>query len=250
MKLIETSKVFIKRNASTILTCVGAAGVVATGISAVRATPKALTLLENAKQEKGEDLTKMETALVAAPVYIPAVLIGSATIACIFGANILNQRQQAALMSAYALLDNSYKEYRNKVKELHGDDADKEIREEVMKDKYANTEISFTDDKRLYYDAYSERYFKATAQQVMYAEHAVNRILNRDYGLYLNEYFELLGLEITDYGNYMGWSSSEMMDCYWDSWLEFEHEKVIMPDGLECTIIHMSIEPTFGWENY
>ena len=42
---------FLKRNASTILTCVGAVGVVATSVMAVKATPKALILLEKAKGE-------------------------------------------------------------------------------------------------------------------------------------------------------------------------------------------------------
>ena len=47
---------FIKRNASTILTVLGSIGVVATTITSVKATPKALRLIEDAKQEKGEEL--------------------------------------------------------------------------------------------------------------------------------------------------------------------------------------------------
>ena len=103
MSLLQSSMLFLKKNASTILTCIGSAGVIATSVMAVKATPKALALLENAETEKGEGLTKIEKIKVVGPAYIPAVLIGASTIACIFGANILNQRQQAALMSAYAL---------------------------------------------------------------------------------------------------------------------------------------------------
>ena len=113
-KLLRSSKLFLKRNSSTILTVVGATGVIATSVMAVKATPKALAMIEKAKEEKGEDLTKLETIKVAGPAYIPAAIAGISTIACIFGANILNKRQQAALMSAYALIDNSYKEYKNK----------------------------------------------------------------------------------------------------------------------------------------
>ena len=50
--LIPTSKTFFKKNGSTILTCFGAAGVIATAISAAKATPKALLLLEEAEKEK------------------------------------------------------------------------------------------------------------------------------------------------------------------------------------------------------
>ena len=38
---------------STVLTCLGGIGVVATSIMAIKATPKALELIEEAKKEKG-----------------------------------------------------------------------------------------------------------------------------------------------------------------------------------------------------
>ena len=249
--LLNSSKVFLKKNASTILTCVGAAGVVATGVMAAKATPKALQLLEEAEKGKGEELTKVEKVKVAAPAYIPAVLVGASTIACVFGANILNKRQQAALMSAYALLDNSYKDYKKKVAELYGEEADKEVRAEIAKDKYTDEEIELKDDgKQLYYDDYSGRYFEATAETLLRAENFVNRTLADTAGVFLNEYFEAVGLDRTDYGDYMGWSSCEMYDMTWSSWLEFYHEKVIMDDGLEVTIVKFGMEPTFDFENY
>ena len=91
---------FLRRNSSTILTCIGAVGVVATAVMAVKATPKALERIEHAKEEKGEDLTVLETINVAGPVYIPAAVTGVATIACIFASNTLNKHQQAMLTSA------------------------------------------------------------------------------------------------------------------------------------------------------
>lgn len=125
---------FLKRHSSTILTVMGAIGVGATTVIAVKDTPKALQILEEAKQEKGEDLTVKEKIVTAGPVYIPAIAVGVSTIACIFGANTLNKRNQAALMSAYALLDQSYKDYKRKVSDIYGKDADKKIIEEVAKE--------------------------------------------------------------------------------------------------------------------
>ena len=46
-------RLFIKRNMPTLLTCLGATGVVATAILAVKETPKVLNLLENSEKEKG-----------------------------------------------------------------------------------------------------------------------------------------------------------------------------------------------------
>jgi hypothetical protein len=248
--LLNQSKLFLSRNASTILTYTGGVGVIATAVMSIKATPKALALLDEAKEEKGEDLTKLEVVRVAGPSYIPAAIMGAATLACIFGANILNTRQQAALMSAYALLDNSYKDYKNKVKELYGAEADERVRQEIVKDKYTGDGFSDDNGKELFYDYFSERYFEATPAQVIQAEYEINHRLAIEYGVYLNEFYELLGLETVDYGNYLGWSSYELVESCWASWIEFKHEKVVMDDGLECTIISMSYEPTFDFENY
>ena len=56
-KLVCKTKWFLKRNGSTILTIGGAAGVIATAVVAVKETPKALYLLEQVREEKGEELT-------------------------------------------------------------------------------------------------------------------------------------------------------------------------------------------------
>lgn len=251
-KLLRQSKLFMKHNASTILTTVGAVGVVVTSVMAVKATPKALRLLEDAKQEKGEDLTKLEVIATAAPVYIPSVLVGTATIVCVFGANVLNKKQQAAMMSAYALLDQSYKDYKKKVDELYGEGSNKEIEHEIVKDKYDESDLTIDDEdgKELFYDAFSERYFRSTMADVLTAEYEINHILAQDCGVYLNEFYDQLGLDEVDYGDYLGWSTFELVETYWYCWVEFEHEKVTMDDGLECTIIHMLKEPTFGFEDY
>lgn len=246
--LVHHSKVFLKRNASTILTGIGGAGVVVTAVMSAKATPKALRLLDEAKKEKGEELTKFETVKTAAPAYIPAILVGASTIACVFGANILNKHQQAALMSAYALLDNSYKEYKAKVKELYGEEADQHVREEIAKDKYESTTVD--DDKQLFYDEYSQRYFESTTEDLLRAENELVRLVNDYGGAFMNDWFELIGLEPTDYGDYMGWSSCELYETYWSSWIYFEHTKTIMDDGLECVIVSLQTDPSFDFENY
>ena len=62
--LLRQSQLFIKRHGSTILTCTGGIGVIATTMSAVKATPKALQLIEKAEKEKGEKLSKWETGSI------------------------------------------------------------------------------------------------------------------------------------------------------------------------------------------
>ena len=109
-----------KKATPTILTCISAAGVVVTVALAVKATPKALKCIEKEKEvknaENGENLTRMETIAACWRCYIPAAATGIATIGCIFGANALNRRQQASLVSAYALASRSFNSYKQKVR--------------------------------------------------------------------------------------------------------------------------------------
>ena len=247
---VHQSKLFLKRNGSTILTCVGGAGVVVTSVMAVKATPKAMRLLEAAKDDKGEDLTTLETITVAGPAYIPTVLVGTGTIACVFGANMLSKRQQASLISAYALLDSSYKEYKGKVKELYGPDANDAVAEGIAKDKYEETDISDTEGKQLFYDSFSGQYFESTKERVLNAEYFLNRDLSmRDWAT-VNEWYEYLDIPTIDGGDDLGWSSGMNFDYYWQSWIDFGHSTVTMDDGRECTIISMYSEPSLGWEDY
>lgn len=251
-KLLSQSQLFFKRNGATVLTCVGGVGVIATSVLAVKATPKAMKRLDQAKEEKGEDLTKLEVVKVAAPAYIPAAIVGASTIACIFGANVLNKRQQASMASAYALLDQSYKEYKGKVQELFGEDANEKINEAIAKDKYDKEKVIESDDPgdRLFYDSFSGRYFESTIDKVQQAEYQINRDLSmRDWAT-VNEFYDYLGLEGIPGGDELGWSTGMNFDYYWQSWIDFGHQKVPMPEGLECIIITMFSEPCLGWDEY
>lgn len=242
------TKLYLKHNSPTILTCVSAVGLLATTVMAVKATPKAIKLLDDASCEKGEKLSKTEVVITAAPVYIPTAVMGVSTIVCMFGANALNRKQQASLISAYTMLNTSYKEYKNKVKELYGYEANKEVVSEIAKDHYTNDECS--GEKQLFYDEYSKRYFESTRERVLFAEYH----FNRNYALRgyapLNEFYEFLGVEKIDGGDAVGWSIDDAVESGYQ-WIDFEHELVELDDGLECYIITTPFLPTAnflrGW---
>ncbi len=259
-KVFRNAKLFLSRNSSTILTVIGGAGVIATSVLTVKATIKASKLVEEAKQEKGDELDKVEIIKTAGPAYIPAVLVGTSTIACIFGANILNKKQQASIASAYALLDASYKEYKGKLKDLYGDEAHQNIVNSIMVEKADDIDVNSsylctscdlsleenTGEPRLFYDEHSSRYFEATIEQVMNAEYHLNRnYILRGY-TYLNEFYEFLGIEETDYGSVLGWAPND--DGMY--WIDFNHRKVVLDDGLEVYVIEMPFEPSYDFLDY
>lgn len=260
--LARHTKSFLSRNASTILTIIGGFGVVGTAVLTAKATPKALVLVEEAKVEKGEELTTWETIKAAAPVYIPAVAAGAGTLMCIFGANVLDRRSQAAITSAYALVNEAHNRYKDKLKELYGEEAHNNIMDALMVEKAEEIRVSNynltsycdlsiadgTSEPRLFYDEYSNRFFETTVEQVMNAEYHLNRnFVLRGYA-YLNEFYEFLGLEPTDYGSKVGWSIDD--DCTF--WIDFNHRKALLDnDTLEAVIIETPWGPTIeAMEDY
>ena len=247
----------LKRNSPTILTVIAAVGVVGTTVAAIKATPKAMKLLEKASDEKNDELTKLEVVKIAAPVYIPTVAIGVSTIVCMFGANTLNRKQQAALVSAYALVSNSYKEYKDKLKELYGEEAHQNIVDSIVKEKAKDVKITSeslcsinsldaSEDEsavRLFYDEFSQRYFESTLAKVIQSEYHLNRNFNIRGYCDVNEWYDLLGLTRTGSEDYIGWSACKFYEDGMQPWIEFNHREVQLDDGLTCVVIEFPIEP-------
>lgn len=239
---------FLRKHSSTILTCLGAAGVVATSVLVGKETPKAEMAKAKATYEKGEKLTKFETFKVVAPIYIPSVIVGASTLGCIFGANILNKRQQAALASAYALLDSSYKEYVGKVKELYGTEGDTKVRTEIAKDHYAEEEdLSVAREKLLFFDFHTLNFFESTIEEVLSAEHRLNEMFTAAGYANLNDFYNLLGLPPIEGGNDIGWSVSSSDEFVNPARIEFQHEKIKLTDNMEGYLIVMQNEPVMDY---
>lgn len=253
-------KLFFKRNSSTLLTILGCAGVVTTAVLSARAAPKGKALLEEAELKKGEKLTVVEKTETVAITYLPAVLTGATTIFCICGAQILNQRQQASMASAYALLDQSYKDYRRKLKEMYGEEADQKIIEALAVEKsetvYVNCSYfgstcdlsvdGSTGTPILFYEEYSKRFFRATVEQVQNAEYHLNRNYAIGGSAILNELYSFLGLAPTDFGEVLGWAPTDEGEY----WIEFNHRRAKLKDGTEFYIIEMPFEPRVNYDDY
>lgn len=239
-------KLFFKRNSSTIVSCIGAIGVVATTGAAIFGTIKAVQVLEEAELEKGAKLENLEKAQVVAPYYIPTLVIGASTVFCIYGANRINKQKQASLISAYALLQNSFKQYKSKVLELYGNEADTRVNEAICNDHYeiGYPEIDSESGKCLFYDAYSDRYFESTLADVQYAEYHFNRnFVLRGYAD-INEFYRFLEIDTIPGGDVVGWSMEAGAMIYGYQWVDFYNVERELEDGTKYYHIHMPFQPT------
>lgn len=253
----------LKQASPTILSVLGAVGVVATVIMAVRATPKALERIEDAKETKnlknGEDLTRMETIAACWQCYIPATATGIATIGCILGANILNRRQQAALTSAYALLNRTYQDYRKSVKNVFGEEGHKRVLDDMAVERVSENHTIYTqgafesttldfcvpEEEHLFYDIYSDRQFASTIGKVLQAEYHLNRMFALNGSVSLNDLYNYLGLEPVKDGDDIGWWVDDNDEIYW---VDFDHSVTFIDDGperpqVECLLIEFAKPP-------
>lgn len=264
--LLRKTKSYLKQSSPAILTCLGSIGVVTTSVLAVKATPKACKLLENERYERSyktdedsqyyQDLMPLEVVQLTWKCYIPAALVGLSTIACIFGANVLNKRNQASLVSAYAMLSESYQQYRRAANTVYGEDANSKIQAQMAKDTYVSADgysvysadMDPESERILCYDLYSKRYFTSTMAAVLNAQYHVNRNLCLRSYTTVNEFYEFLGIDEIDCGDEIGWSMEVLLEGGL-LWLDFDNSQAVMDDGMACCVISALWDPLiFGTE--
>lgn len=237
---------WFKKHAATILTCIGAGGVIATAVLTAKETPEANDERKRAQTEKGEEpLTVGETVLAMAPSYIPAIMVGAGTIVCIFGANALNQRQQAMLLSAYAALESSYREYRNKVDAICGPGTTEYIDAAIEREHEGEgNEPPWDQEQTFYIDGLSEpRFFDMTMERVMQAEYHLNREFILRGQVTLNDFLKYLGIEPVMEGDMLGWDEYIGETQFGYRWIDFNHRHYVTDDGLLVCSIEMPFAP-------
>ncbi len=234
-----------------ILSAAGAVGVVATAVLAVKATPKAQELIRERAMRKDEALTRAEKVQAAWKCYIPAAGAALGTIFCIAGASVLSRKQQASIMSAYALTNTAFGKYKGKVKELFGEGAHEKVLSAIGAETsdytpitaescYELTTLDFggSEEEKLFYDTFSGRYFNSTVSRVIQAEYHLNRNYALGADVSLNDFYKFLGISEVEGGDDLTWSVPESV-----VWIDFNHTLTVTDDGLECGIIDMVIPP-------
>jgi len=200
---------FCKHNSASILTGFGVVGVIATAVSVAKATPLALDILEEQQEivmeKEMRHLTKFEEALCVLPSYIPSIALGLATITCIISSNHISKQKQAMLTSAYALLNEQYGEYRNKVTQIFGADGEAKVREEIAKDHYTKDQLQEElSDVKLYYDPFSQQYLEKSTAEMQQAIYELNRMYALTGEMTLNNFYEFIGMPPTEVGHILG----------------------------------------------
>ena len=232
---------FASKRSPEILTGIGIAGMITTTILAVQATPKALELIEEQKEEESVDeLSSFEVVKVAWKPYIPAMVTCIASTACLIGASSVNTKRNAALATAYKLSETALSEYRDKVVETIGEKKERIVRDKVAEERVKKNPVSKNEvivtgnGKTLCFDPISGRYFMCSIETIKKAENTLNKQMLHDISGYvsLNEFYDELGLDHTSVGDDLGWNTDQLIDINFSSQLNDNGEPSVVLDYL------------------
>ena len=250
-QLMRVAKTSITKHSPEILTGIGIAGMITTTVLAVKATPKAIRLIEEAKEEKGEDLTKTETVKTCWKAYIPAAATCVASTACLIGASSVSIRRNAMLATAYKLSETAFSEYKEKVVETIGDEKEKIVREKVSEERIkknpiSRNEIIMTDyGDTQFYETLSGRYFKSDIEEIKKVVNILNKAMLSDMFGYcsLNDFYDELGLDHIDLGNEIGWNVEKGL-------IEIDFTSKIADNGKPCIVLDYINAPHYGFNKF
>lgn len=249
-KFVKSTQVMVSKHTPEILTGIGIAGMITSTVLAVKATPKALQLMDERKFDlEVEKLTVVETVKTTWKCYIPAVVTGAASVGCLIGASSVNARRNAALATAYKLSETALNEYREKVVETIGEKKDQAIRDQINKDHIeekpvSKSEVIITEKgNTLCYDTISGRYFKSDIDKIKKAVNELNRKMVYDNYVSLNEFYDELDLAHTSVGDDLGWNMENgFIDIYFSS--------QIADDDTPCIVVNYDVAPKYDYYKF
>ena len=244
----------LRKHSPEILTGIGIAGMIFTTVEAVRVTPKALRLIDQKEIEDNKRLTPVEVVKTTWKCYVPVVITGALSTACLIGASSVNLRRNAALATAYSLSETALKEYQEKTLEVAGEKKEQEIRNAIAKEQLAKVPL---DEARIFdtgngdqlcFDPLSGRYFRSDPDGfIRKCETILNKRLRDEVTLSMNEYFEELGLPTVDrsVGDSLGWDINEGR-----GYIDLDFEWILDPpdrEGVKCCVIGHRNPPKYHW---
>ena len=266
----------LKKYSPEILTAAGVIGTVGSTVLACKATLKVEDILDEAKKKSNlinavhdgeievdaeytdkdysKDLlvNRTQTAVKLIKLYGPAISLGALSITAILGGQHILRKRNVAVMAAYKLCEESFNNYRSRVKDELGEEKDRQfyygMTEETVKDKVTSKDgKTKTVTKKVekapdhLYSQYARFFDEAninwdkSPEQNMYflkmVQNQMNDKLKARGHVFLNEVYDALGFDRSEAGQLVGWvwnNDNTAMDAG-DGYIDFG-----IFDGNDC----------------
>jgi hypothetical protein len=245
-----------KKHSPELLLIMGiTAGIVGT-VVACKATTKAESIIADSKErmtiikdefEKAqndsdidyseEDMKKdkyivfVQTGVQIVKAYALPIALGTISITSILASHNIIRKRNAALASAYTLIDRSFKDYRGRVVDRFGEQVDRELRYDIKAVEVEKTAVNskgkevkvkdtekvvdpnkLTDYARIFYSGnpgYDDDDPQYTLMHLRSIQNMMNDRLKAHGHVFLNEAYAALGFQPTKEGQIVGWVYDE-----------------------------------------
>lgn len=254
--LIKKGLAFYKKHDSQIAFIFGVTGVVVAGVTACVATTKLKETVEEGKKEIeltkelysdaiedktlpehkeyvkiiAKDYAKLSFDLVK--LYAGPVVLATFSIGALCTSNKMLRTRNAQLIAAYTTVDTAFKKYRANVKEVYGEEVDRNMRFGIKETKVTTTETTksgkekevtttevSTDMELNGMSDYAKFFMQGCEgwtkdpeynllQLKMREREASHRLKTQGY-LFLNDVYDMLGIDRTQAGQVVGWIYDE-----------------------------------------
>ena len=262
--IFANSKRYFIKHEPELLVGVGIAGMISSTILEVKATPKALKLIEFEKNRRStrktfyvdnkpvkidqqSSLTVLETIKIAWKPYLCPAILSIASITCIIGGTTINTKRNAALTTAYAISENALTTYRNKVIETIGEKKEKNIRAKIAQDNVNNDPVSnnqvviTSGGNTLFKDSISERYFRSDIDKIRKIVNELNKKMISENYISLDDFYYELGLKPMKHADRLGWEVDDgLLEIYFNACLAENDEP--------CVVLDYNIYPKYGFD--
>lgn len=253
----------VRKHSPAVMFGAGIVGVVTSTVLACRATLKLDEVLEKTQADMGtakelfatdnesytakdytEDMAKLRirTAVKVGKLYAPSLAVGVVSIGLLTGSHIVLNKRNLALTAAYGAVEKGFREYRDRVRQELGDEKEREFRygfeevEEVVEGKNGSKvtktkRVNPVTGKSIYakfFDEYSKNWNKEPEYNRVFLQcqqNYANDLLKARGHVFLNEVYDMLGLDRTSAGAVVGWVFDKDGDNFIDFGL-FDGEKL------------------------
>lgn len=233
---VQVAAAKVGKYSPQILTAVGILGGITAAVLTAKATLKLEPLVDNFEQGKEviaarkDEVTDQQhtkdvvylytrTSLDLIKLYWQPVTIGAASIVCIIAAQGIQQKRQVALVAALKSAESFIQAYRSRVIEAVGDEREAEIyygiKTEIIEDENGKkTKVKTFDPNGLseyvrYFDPRNPNWQRGNRELNLFflknVQNWCNDRLHARGFLYLNEVYEMLGVQEAPEGQILGW---------------------------------------------
>lgn len=233
---ISRQALLVSKASPELLLVAGIAGMVGSTVLACRATLKMDKVLDEGKvkldiaktlqhddysesdRRRDVSLIHFQTGVRVVKLYGPAVGVGLLSIAALTKSNAILTQRATALAAAYTALDQGFRQYRARVIDKYGEEADQELRYGIEKREIEDPEtgeksvqVTVSGDSSIYarfFDETNDSWSRDPEVNMFFLksqQNYANDLLHANGHIFLNEVYDLIGLDRSKAGQVVGW---------------------------------------------